>query len=57
MLKFLVKRSVSPSLRQGLLELPRHRKRALLVGLDFITLSALLWVLMSVRSDQLLGYL
>ena len=53
MLKFLVKRSVSPSLRQGLLELPRHRKRALLVGLDFITLSALLWVLMSVRFGRL----
>jgi len=41
--------SASPSLRQWLLDLPRHRKRALLVVLDFIMLCAVVWTVMSVR--------
>ena len=40
-------------LRQWLLELPRYTKRALLVALDFLMLSAVLWVLMSVRLGTL----
>lgn len=41
--------SKRPSFRQTLLELPRHRKRALLVVLDFLMLSAILWSVMSLR--------
>lgn len=41
--------SAPPSLSQWLLELPRYKKRALLMVLDFLMLSALLWALMSVR--------
>ncbi|MEQ1669540.1 MAG: nucleoside-diphosphate sugar epimerase/dehydratase [Hyphomicrobium sp.] len=38
-----------PSLRQDLLDLPRHKKRALLVLLDFLTLSLVLWSSVSLR--------
>ena len=37
------------SLRQLLLEMPRHSKRALLVVLDFFTLTAILWGVLSLR--------
>ena len=39
--------------RQWLLELPRYSKRGLLVVLDFLMLSTILWVLMSVRLGTL----
>ena len=41
--------SARPSLRQWLLDLPRHKKRALLMVLDFLMLSAVLWALMILR--------
>ena len=37
------------SLRQKLLDLPRYRKRFLLVVLDFVSLTALLWAIVSLR--------
>ena len=37
------------SLRHALLEMPRHKKRALLVVFDFLTLNAVLWAVMSLR--------
>lgn len=42
-------RALSPTARQTLLELPRHTKRALLVLLDFLTLSGVLWLAMTLR--------
>lgn len=38
--------SIIHALRQWLLDLPRHKKRALLMVLDFLMLSAVLWALM-----------
>jgi FlaA1/EpsC-like NDP-sugar epimerase len=47
-----VSRTPLQSLRHALLEMPRHRKRVLLVAFDFLTLNAVLWAVMSLR----LGY-
>ncbi|MBR2537556.1 MAG: polysaccharide biosynthesis protein [Hyphomicrobium sp.] len=43
----------SQNFRQWLLDLPRYKKRGLLVVLDLLMLSAILWVLMSVRMGVL----
>lgn len=43
----------APTLRQWLLELPRPRKRALLIAIDFLMLNAVLWLLMSLRLGKL----
>jgi FlaA1/EpsC-like NDP-sugar epimerase len=46
------KQSALQSFRHSLLEMPRYRKRALLVLFDFVALNAVLWAVMSLR----LGY-
>lgn len=43
----------SQNFRQWLLDLPRYKKRGLLVVLDLLMLSSILWVLMSVRMGVL----
>lgn len=43
----------SQNFRQWLLDLPRYKKRGLLVVLDLVMLSTILWVLMSVRMGVL----
>jgi FlaA1/EpsC-like NDP-sugar epimerase len=48
----LLKSTVSPTVRKRLLELPRHQKRALLVVLDFVTLTTVLWAALSLRRGQ-----
>jgi FlaA1/EpsC-like NDP-sugar epimerase len=47
-----VSRTPLQSLRHALLEMPRHRKRVLLVAFDFLMLNVVLWAVMSLR----LGY-
>lgn len=40
-------------MRQWLLDLPRHSKRALLIAIDFLMLTTILWIVMSVRMGHL----